>query len=82
MALNNAERQRAYRERHLGIDGTKVRVGLILDVGAAAGLRRLARHRGTTVTKVIEELTRRSEQAVLNHMTDSKQRKYLRRMED
>jgi hypothetical protein len=59
-----------------------VRVGLIPDVGAAAGLRRLARHRGTTVTKVIEELTRRSEQAVLNHMTDSEQRKYLRRMED
>jgi hypothetical protein len=57
-------------------------VGLILDVGAAAGLRRLARHRGTTVTKVIKELTRRSEQAVLNHMTDSEQRKYLRRMED
>jgi hypothetical protein len=31
MAFTNSEKQARYRERHLGIDGEKVRVGLILN---------------------------------------------------
>ncbi len=30
MAFTNSEKQARYRERHLGVDGEKVRVGLIL----------------------------------------------------
>lgn len=36
MAMTSAEKQRAYRERHLGVDGGKVQVELVLDAHAAA----------------------------------------------
>jgi hypothetical protein len=35
VTLTNAERQARYRERHLGGDGEKVRVGLNLNAGAS-----------------------------------------------
>jgi hypothetical protein len=56
MALTSAEKQQRYRERHLGVRGTKDRIQLFISVQAKAQLRRLARHHGCTVTKVIESL--------------------------
>jgi hypothetical protein len=46
MAFTNSEKQARYRERHLGIDGEKVRVGLILNATTRAKMERLARHKG------------------------------------
>jgi hypothetical protein len=43
VTLTNAEKQARYRERHLGVDGEKVRVGLNLDAGTRAQLERFAR---------------------------------------
>ena len=41
----NAERQKAYRQRHLqDVDGTGGRLNLIVSVQAKAQLGRLARH--------------------------------------
>ena len=34
VTLTNAEKQARYRERHLGVDGEKVRVGLNLNAGS------------------------------------------------
>jgi hypothetical protein len=36
MALTNIEKQARYCERHLGVDGEKARVGLILDASVRA----------------------------------------------
>lgn len=54
MALTTAERQRAYRERHLDA-GEKSRMQLFLSVHARKQLDRLARHKRYTVTALIEE---------------------------
>ena len=56
MPLTTAERQRAYRERHFGPDGKRVRRELIWSAAADAKLRRIARLRGLTATAVLEEL--------------------------
>jgi hypothetical protein len=45
-----------YRERHLGIDGGKARIQLIVNISAEKQLERLARRKGYTVTAPIEEL--------------------------
>jgi hypothetical protein len=55
MALTNAERQQAYRERHLGRNGGKRRVQLFLSAGTRAQLDRLKRHTRYSVTALIEE---------------------------
>jgi hypothetical protein len=61
-AMTNAEKQACYRERHLGVDGEKVRVGLNLDAGTRAKMGRpLARHRSYTITDLVEELVERAE---------------------
>jgi hypothetical protein len=62
--LTNAEKQARYRERHLGIDGEKMRVGLNLNVGTGTKIFRLARHRGYTITAFVEELVERTERRV------------------
>jgi hypothetical protein len=58
MPLTTAERQRAYRERHLGPDGERVRRELIWSAAADAKLRRIARHRGLTIVAMLEELVK------------------------
>jgi hypothetical protein len=50
VTLTNAEKQARYRERHLGVGGKNVRVGLNLNAGTRAKMGRLARHRGYTIT--------------------------------
>jgi hypothetical protein len=61
MALTNAEKQARYRERHLGIEGEKARLQLFLSAATRAQLDRLARHKGYTVTALIEELAANAE---------------------
>jgi hypothetical protein len=64
MPLTNAEKQRAYRERHLGIRGGKTRIQLFLSTGTRAQLGRLAHRKGYTVTALIEELVAGAERRV------------------
>jgi len=65
MALTNAEKQARYRERHLGVDGEKSRVQLFLSATAKAQLDRLARHKGYTVTALIEGLAASAERCTV-----------------
>jgi hypothetical protein len=67
MALTAAEKQGRYRERHLGIDGAKLRIQLFVSVHSKAQLRGLARHYGYTVTKMIEQLAADAERALLDN---------------
>jgi hypothetical protein len=68
MALTSAEKQQRYRERHLGIHGTKERIQFFISVQTRAQLGRLARHYGYAVTKVIEDLAADAERALLSKL--------------
>ncbi len=78
MALTGAERQRRYRARHLGIEGKKERLQLFIGIGAEAKLKRLALHRGYTVTKMVEVLAAEAEESLLDRLTPQQQAEYLR----
>jgi predicted DNA-binding ribbon-helix-helix protein len=69
MALTNAEKQARYRERHLGVEGKKARIQLFLSATAKAQLDRLARHRGYTITALIEELAASAERRAVARLT-------------
>lgn len=76
MALTNAEKQARYRERHLGVDGTKVAVHLFLSAPAKKQLDRVARLYGYTVTKMIEELAGNAEQHIVDGLDPEARKKY------
>ena len=60
----NAERQRAYRQRHLqDVDSIGARLNLVVSVQAKAQLRRLARHHGISQRAMVERLLAEAEQA-------------------
>jgi hypothetical protein len=77
MAMTNAEKQRAYRERHLGFHGEKSRMQLVLSVCAKCQLERVARHRGYSVTALVEELAAQAEQRIVNRMTPGQHQEYF-----
>ncbi len=77
MALTNAEKQARYRERHLGVDGGKSRVGLILDATTRAKMDRLARYKGYTITALVEELVESAERRVTGRLTGKALKAYL-----
>jgi hypothetical protein len=77
MALSNAEKQRRWREAHLGAD--KVRLSLVVSVPAATQLKRLARHRGISVTELIEDTARRAEGTTVAKMTAAEERRYFKK---
>jgi predicted DNA-binding ribbon-helix-helix protein len=77
MALSNSEKQARYRERHLGVDGEKVRVGLILDATTRTKMDRLARQKGYTITALVEELVESAERRVTGKLTGRALKRYL-----
>jgi macrodomain Ter protein organizer (MatP/YcbG family) len=77
MVLTNTEKQARYRERHLGVNGDKVRVGLILGAKTRAQMGRLARHRGYTLTTLVEELVESAERRVKGKLTGKALKTYL-----
>jgi hypothetical protein len=69
MGKTNAERQAAYRARHLkSEDGRGERLSLVVYLHAKACLARLARHYGTSQRKVLERLLGDAELAVLESL--------------
>ncbi len=51
----SAERQAAYRQRHLqDVDGHGERLNMVISVQAKAQLKRLARHAGITQRSMLE----------------------------
>ena len=77
MALSNSEKQARYIARHLGPDGEKVRVGLILSATARAQMDRLARRKGYTLTTLVEELVARAERRVTTKLSGKALKRYL-----
>lgn len=76
--LSNAERQARYRQRHLrDIYGEKRRLSLFLDLHARNRLERIARHRGYTVTALIEEWAAKTEKRIISGMTLKDEKAYF-----
>jgi hypothetical protein len=77
MTMTNAEKQRAYRDRHLGFNGEKSRMQLVLNVHAKFQLERVARHKGYSVTALVEELAAEVERRIIDRMTLTERREYF-----
>ena len=77
MALTSAEKQRRYRERHLGVHGSRERIQLFISVQTKAQLGRLARHYGYTITKVVEDLVKDADRAILDRLPRRQHPAYL-----
>jgi hypothetical protein len=77
MALSSAQKQRRYRERHLGKDGEKVRLQAFISFQTEARLQRLARHHGYSITALIEKIADDADNAVLAGLPEDAVRDYL-----
>jgi hypothetical protein len=77
MAQSNAERQRAYRERHLkALDGQGERLNLVISLHAKRALERLASHYGVTQRAVLERVLADVERAVVDALPAEAQSAY------
>lgn len=65
MGMTSAERQRAYRQRHLK-DGIRERINLVVSVSTKRKLERLARHYGVTQVAMLERLLAQAEREVVD----------------
>lgn len=69
MALSSAERQRAYRQRHLrDVEGSRARLNVIIEQDAVLALRRLAAHKGLTQAAALRELVLSAQNRVIGRM--------------
>jgi len=68
MALSQAEKQRRYRERHLGYDGEKQRIQCLVSLGTKLKLKRLAHYYGCTLTTLIEKLAADAEKVLVRQI--------------
>jgi len=77
MAQSNAERQAAYRARHLKDENGKgERISLLVDIHAKRALERLARRYAVTQTAMLERLLKDAERAILDTSTPDEQASY------
>jgi hypothetical protein len=65
----NAQKQRRWRQRHLGVDGDMARLQVCLSLDARDRLDRLAIYYGYSITCLIEELAAAADRAVTAKLT-------------
>jgi hypothetical protein len=77
MALSNAERQARWRERHLdSSDGTKTRLQFIFDVSTTKQLKRVAAHKGRSVTSLIREWAASAKRRIVGQLSAREEKRY------
>lgn len=77
MSSTSAQRQAAYRKKHLqDEDGSKARLNLLLDLHAKLALARLARRYGVTQTACLERLVSEAQARELETMSAEEQTAY------
>lgn len=77
MSNTSAERQAAYRQRHLQDEGGgKARLNLLVDFHAKLALARLAKRYGVTQTACLERLIREAQTRELATMDGEEQTAY------
>jgi len=72
---SNAERQAAYRARHL-LEGTDQRLNLVLSASAKFQLERLAMHYGVTQRQALEQLLSQAERDLVCSLQPAEQSRY------
>ena len=78
MAMTNAQRQAAYRQRHLkDLEGLGVRLNTIISGPTSYQLTRLATHYGVTRRATLERVLQEAEANLLNSLSWQKQKAYL-----
>jgi hypothetical protein len=75
MGLSEAEKQQRYRERHVGVNGDKVRMDLYVARECVSILRHMARHHQCSVTRLVEDLARDAEHRLRYEQMTRAQRK-------
>lgn len=74
---SNAERQAAYRQRHLhDVDGQGERINMVVTVQAKAQLERLARHYGVTQRELLARVLAETEQKVIEGLSRAEEKAY------
>jgi hypothetical protein len=70
MAKTPAERQAAYRQKHLhDLEGNKARLNLVIEHSAKLALNRLANRYGVTQTELLERLILDEQKRTLETMS-------------
>ena len=77
MAQSNAERQAAYRARHLKDEnGTDERLNLLVDIHTKRALERLATRYSVTQRAMLQTLITDAEKALVNTLSSNEQASY------
>jgi hypothetical protein len=77
MALTNAEKQASWRERNLkNENGTKLRAQFILGASTMAQLKRIACHKGCSVTSLIKEWAASAERRITRPLSGKALKQY------
>lgn len=77
---SNAERQRAYRERHLhGVDGKGDRLSMVISMHTKTSLERLASCYGVTQKAMLEALIDQTERLLLESATRAQRDGYYKK---
>jgi hypothetical protein len=77
MALTNAEKQASWRERNLkNKNGTKLRAQFIFDASTRAQLKRIACHKGCSVTSLIKEWAASAERRITHQRSGKALKQY------
>jgi hypothetical protein len=76
MALTNAEKQRRYRSRHLGLGGKREPLQCLLAIPAKRNLERLACHYGYSMTTMLEVLVNERTVELLRKLNDWEQKNF------
>lgn len=78
-AMTTAERQVAYRQRHVKADSaTDARLSMVVSLNTTKGLERLARHEGRTQRATLEALVSAAQSVLLEGMSSAQQDYYYR----
>src|SRR4051812_29094379 len=76
MALTNAEKQRRYRTRHLGVGGKREPLQCLITIPAKRNLERLACHYGYSMTTMLEMLVNERTVELLRNLNDWEQKNF------
>jgi hypothetical protein len=77
MALTNAEKQRRYRKRHLGLGGKRELLQCLMAIPAKRNLERLACHYGHSMTTMLEVLINNHTDELLKTLSDWEQKNFF-----
>jgi len=76
MAISNSEKQRRYRERHLGPGGEYERLCVLVRISTKRNLERLASHYGYSITGIVEVLINERTGRVLDSLSEKELRDF------